>query len=202
MARLIPVKAAPEPASFDAAVRQPGNEWLRDQGIDPASMLPTGVELRPFWRACLDDLHAQYRGICAYLCVYIERQAGGATVDHFVPKSQRASLAYEWSNYRLACSIMNARKGIFDTVLDPFELVEGTFHLEFVTGRIYVNPALAPHDQQRAQETIDRLDLDSPGNRELRIRHFWQYVEYGRPEQFLKDYSPFVWTEAHRQGLL
>ena len=30
------------------------------------------------------------------------------SVDHYVAKSGRWDLAYEWSNYRLACAAMNS----------------------------------------------------------------------------------------------
>jgi len=202
LATVIPVEKQEEPANFDDDVRQPGLRWLREQKIVFNKKLPPGTELVPYWRKCLDDLHTSYAGVCAYLCVFVERVTGGVSVDHYVPKSLRARLAYEWSNYRLACFTMNARKLDFSSVLDPFTLKAETFLLELVTGRIYVNPRLTGTARKRAEDTIERLRLDSAECREIRARHYQNYCEFGYPEDYLKKYSPFVWIEAKRQGLL
>ena len=84
----------------------------RCQGADPAGSFP------PYWRAALDDLQAVYDRVCAYLCVRISTDA---SVDHYVAKSRRWDLVYEWSNYRLACATMNSYKGEYGDVLDPFD---------------------------------------------------------------------------------
>ena len=199
---MIHVVAQPEPASFDTEVRQKGHSWLRKKAIPLGSPLPPKTRLEPYWRRCLDDLHSSYNGCCAYLAVYIERVTGAGSVDHFIPKSQRADLAYDWSNYRLACSRMNSRKGGFDDVLDPFEVKTGWFRLEFVTGRIYPNPKLPDKQKSAIQKTINRLGLDDVGNRNLRTGHFQKFIANHISTDHLKDHSPFVWSEAERQGLL
>ena len=53
----------------------------------------------------------------------------------------------------------------------------------------------------QAERTIARLRLDSPEHNEMRARRFARYID-GRDEQILREWSPFVWHEAHRQGLL
>jgi hypothetical protein len=199
---VIPVEPRPEPAFFDQLVRQPGLRWLEKQGILLDRELPQGTELHPYWRKCLDELHGRYAGVCAYLCVYLEREAGGLGVDHFIAKSRQVALAYEWTNYRLASSTMNGRKLDFDTVLDPFTLRPGTYRLELVTGRIFVNPDLDEKARTVAQDTIDRLKLDNAGCREMRARHYEQYRTGQYTQEYFKSYSPFVWAEAKRQGLL
>jgi uncharacterized protein (TIGR02646 family) len=199
---MIHVDAKPEPASFDVEVRQKGLAWLLKKGIAMDQPLPANTTIVPYWRHCLDDMHTTYDGCCAYLAIFFERVTGGGSVDHFVAKSQRADLAYEWSNYRLACSRMNSRKREYDDVLDPFEVETGWFHLELVSGRIFPNPNLQPAQKDAVQTTIDRLGLDDPGNREVRARHFQNWFEKGYPVDYLRSYSPFVWYEATRQGLL
>lgn len=199
---MIPVAPQPEPDTFDKKVRQKGLQYLLKNGIRLDRALPVGTELSPYWRECLDDLYLRYNGLCAYLAVFFERVTGGGSVDHFVAKSKRADLAYEWSNYRLASSIINSRKGEFDDVLDPFEIREDMFHLELVSGSIYPNPALPAEELQRVTSTITRLGLDDPGCREMRARHYQYYCEKSYTGDFLKKHSPFVWREANRQGLL
>jgi len=199
---MIPVHPQNEPASFDKRVRQPGLLWLGKKNIPLKAVLQPGTKIKPYWRRSLDDLHKSYDGVCAYLCVFVERVAGGVSVDHYLPKSRQAGLAYEWSNFRLACMTMNSRKMDFSTVLDPFVIGPDTFRLELVTGRIYIRPDLLGAQRSAAQDTITRLRLDSYKCREMRARHYEKYREFGWPESWLQQYSPFVWVEANRQGLL
>lgn len=199
---MIHVSAQKEPDSFDAEVRQKGLAWLRKNAIPLELPLPPKTKLKPYWQSCLDEMHTSYNGYCAYLAVYIERVISVGSVDHFIPKLNRVDLAYEWSNYRLACSRMNSRKRDFEDVLDPFEVETGWFRLEPVTGRIYPNPSLSAELKGTIQTTIDRLGLDDAGNRGLRARYFHLYCSVGYPEKALKQQSPFVWVEARRQGLL
>ena len=199
---MIPVAAQPEPASFDQRVRQPGLAWLHEHGIALDQTLPANTTIAPYWRECLDDLHQKYDGICAYLCVFMQRAAGGSGVDHFAAKSHSAGLAYEWSNYRLACSTMNSRKRDFTDVLDPFFLSPDLFRLQLSIGHIYPNPELAPQAQVIVEQTIERLALDDTPCRNLRAEWFGDYVRKHIDADYLQRKSPFVWREAQRQGLL
>ena len=199
---MIPVTPQPEPATFDNKVRQKGLNYLRMKGFSLSHPIPKGTKLHPYWRDCLDDLHRSYQGICAYLSVFIERVTGGTSVDHFIAKSRLAGLAYEWSNYRLACSTMNSRKRNYESLLDPFEVRDGWFHLELVSGRVYANPLLPRSDKKAVEDTIKRLGLDDPQCRQMRARHFLYYVNEEVSSDHLRRNSPFVWYEAYRQGLL
>lgn len=199
---MMPVAAQPEPASFDAEVRQKGLAHLNMKGFPLGQPLPTKAEIEPYWRACLTDLHQAYGGICAYLGVFFERVMGGGSVDHFIAKSTSAGLAYEWSNYRLACSTMNSRKREYSDVLDPFFLAPDLFRLQLSTGHIHPNPGLDAVPMRLVEETIERLGLDDSQCRELRGRWYQDYLEHQLPANYLKEKSPFVWSEANRQGLL
>ena len=199
---MIPVLPQPEPPHFEVKVRQRGQRWLTQHGIAMAGPLPSDTDLPAYWRDVLDDLHAAYGGVCSYLCVFVSRVTGGATVDHFVAKSGLAGQAYEWTNYRFASGRMNARKRAFDDVLDPFELQAGTFHIEFVDLAIFPSPHLTLTQQEAAQQTIDRLGLDLPWARRERAELFEEYVAGHVDADFLRRRSPFVWHEASRQGLL
>ncbi|MCC6160460.1 MAG: hypothetical protein IT350_20575 [Deltaproteobacteria bacterium] len=198
---MIPVRRRPEPASFDAMVRQPGSAWLRSVGISPTDWKP-GSRI---WRKCLDDLHREYAGVCAYLCIFIEPVTGAKSVDHFVPKSIDPNLAFEWSNYRLACMTMNGRKSKRSVPLDPFRLRRETFHLELVTGRIYPNPDRSMILRRKAQAMIDLLGLDDGECRAIRAAWWNRYILcFSCPSgsTYLRDSAPFVYSEAKRQGML
>jgi len=84
---MIHVDAADEPATFDEKVRRPGLAFLQAKRIVLDEPLPPKTEIKPCWRACLDDLYANYNGICAYLAVFFERTTSAVSVDHFVAKS-------------------------------------------------------------------------------------------------------------------
>jgi uncharacterized protein (TIGR02646 family) len=204
---VIPVKEKAEPSTFAARVRQPGQAWLKANGIPFDGPKPKKLQLEPFWRECLAELHDAYGGICAYLCGYIELVEGAANVDHFVAASQKPVLAYEWSNFRLACLGKNRKKSV-QKVLDPFKLRSDTFRLELTTGRIYPNDALSTADKTLALKTIENLGLDDPGTRAYRARRFSEYLKIrgaernAELESWLERYYPFICYEARRQGLL
>jgi hypothetical protein len=94
------------------------------------------------------------------------------------------------------------RKNKFSDVLDPIGLAPDTFALNLADGSMFPNPALPRAEAQAAKKTINRLKLDSPGHRAMRLRHFNLYARGGIDSQTLKELSPFVWYEANRQNLL
>jgi hypothetical protein len=185
---VIHVDPQPEPPSFAKRVRQPGQKALAE-GKD---------ELPPHWRACLPDLYERYRGICAYLCVLIPRGTGARSVDHVVPKSKRRDLTYEWSNYRLVGSLMNARKREFEDVLDPFEIPDGWFLLELSFLQVMPSPSLDEATRARVQATIDRLGLNDEECVAARALYYQPYVEGELSAKLLQEWSPFVAREALR----
>ncbi|MCA9684756.1 MAG: hypothetical protein KC457_21405, partial [Myxococcales bacterium] len=138
----------PEPPDFDAKVRKLGAKALAK--LERAEI----NEPPPLWRPFIPALRRAYADICAYTCVRIPLVVGSAGVDHLLPKSRRPELAYEWSNYRLACGKMNARKNDLESVLDPFEIEDGWFALEFFGHQ--VRPAKGLHEPARGRvvETI------------------------------------------------
>lgn len=202
VAAVIHVAPQPEPASFDGNVRRRGLAWLDRNNIPLNRSLQEGTVLEPYWRDCLDDLYSLYSGTCAYLAIFFERVTGAGSTDHFVAKSKRVDLAYEWANFRLACTRMNSRKACHDDILDPFEIETGWFRLELVSGRIFPDPGALPALRDTIQSTIDRLGLDDRDHREMRARHYQEYREGWYPSEFLCRRSPFVWAEAVRQNLL
>ena len=198
---MIPVQEQQEPPHFDAEVRQPGLEWLKDNGIPPDLPPPKPGKLPTYWRRTLEDLWNAYGRVCAYHCYYFEWSCRPNT-DHYVAKSRNAGLAYEWSNYRLSCFGANSDKRNFDDILDPFKIAPETFLLELDTGRMYPNPNLPEEIHVLAQKTIDRLDLNDARLQEMRARHFETYLLKDVSADHLLRDSPFVHYEAARQGLL
>jgi hypothetical protein len=73
--------------------------------------------------------------------------------------------------------------------------------LNLADGSIKPNPDLPADTRSKAEATIERLELNDPEDKKMRARHFDDYCT-GIPEWYLWRYSPFVWHEANRQGLL
>jgi hypothetical protein len=156
---VIPVESAPEPQTFDAKVRQPGLAWLAEKGLTGVAAPPKGLKVKAYWTECLEDMLQAYDRICAYASLRIAHATGARSVDHFAPKSKALLAAYEWDNYRLACSLANARKNNFTDVLDPFVMQPDTFVLDVIAGGIKVSPHLHAPYSALAELTRNRLKL-------------------------------------------
>lgn len=222
---MIRLTLAPEPPSFQKTVREPGENALALLEGKPLPHKRSGAPIKatklkgdsplmangkpvkktvadfPYWTNCLDDLHRAYNGICAYYCFRCEK-ALLPQVDHFVAKcDQSPMLAYEWSNFRLACGAANTLKNRFPDVLDPAQIEDGWFHLDINSLRVYANPALSPPVRDAVDATITRLKLsegDALAVRQHAISHFRQ----GRVAfSFLELDHPFLARELARQGI-
>lgn len=201
---MIPVSPAPEPPGFDEEVRQPGLAALDrlaaryggSREAIPASEFP------PLWRNSLDDLLDRYNRICSCLCLYISRATGARSVDHFVAKPTAWQHAYEWHSYRLACGLMNARKGSASSVLDPFDVQEGWFVLDAVSFQVAPGDGLEAATMEAVNVTISRLRLNDQECCEARAEFAEDYwngeVTYG----YVARHAPFVAQELRRLGRL
>lgn len=202
MMRVIP---APEPDSFDRVVRQRGLGALRsmaEQEFDGSMDAIPVSRFPPYWRESLNDLLAAYHRICSYLCLYISRGTGARSVDHMVAKSIAWDQAYEWSNYRLACSLMNARKGQIASVLDPFEVEDGWFVLELVAFQVLPGQGLADPVATAATDTIDRLRLNDEECCSARAEYAEDYWREEITIGYVRRHAPFVESELRRQNML
>jgi len=210
---MIPVELKDEPEYFQEQIGIRGSEAIA-AGTDP---------LPAYWRSCLRDLWEAYGRVCSYCCMYIPPVVGWRTVDHFVPKSAELadddlgneddgqvdicvrrsrgrSVAYTWSNYRLACGRMNALKRDFEDVLDPFDVEAGWFEVEFTF--FQVCPGQNVDDSTRAlvKATIERLRLNDDECCGARKEWFDRYSCHSCNCALLTEMSPLVAREAERRG--
>lgn len=222
---MIPVRLQPIPVGFDFQheVFERGEDTIRQLaglstlrkwrgrklGARVASVREVTPEMlrdHPHWTRALDALHSAYDGYCAYLARYIE-PVETPTVDHFVAlrNSTDPMLAYTWSNYRLASSLMNGCKSAFDDVLDPFEIEHEWFALDLNTFRVVAGPKLPAARLAEANATIHRLHLDDKPICESRRRAFhkyWSPPAGKRPVPLwsLREDEPFLEYEMRRQN--
>lgn len=199
---MIRVAPAPEPAQFDERVRQPGLALIAQLAAEAGSedAVPPR-QFRPYWRRALCDLLASYNRTCAYLSLHIPLATGTPSVDHMVAKSTAWDQVYEWSNYRLACLLMNARKGVAD-VLDPFEIEDGWFALELVAFQVVPGQGVPADVRTRVVDTIDTLHLSDSVCCEARAAYAQDYWDGHIPLSYLRRRAPFVAKELERHGRL
>jgi hypothetical protein len=228
---MIHVELAPEPGTFQSTVREPGLRAIAEMvgkpppyprtggkpyeqrhfplpkgSTGPAVPITNEADLPPdefpaYWVDALDELKSCYQHICAYSCFRIHRVTGAGSVDHMVAKSKRWDRVYEWDNYRLACSRLNARKKDFTDVLDPFEVEDCWFVLELTGFQVLPNPAITDAAlKSRVQATIDRLQLDD--FRVDREADAQAYLDGHISLAWLARESPFVARELRRQRRL
>lgn len=214
---MIRVNLAPEPPGFDLAVRQRGLSAIAELIGLPPTIKRSGPRRKKianrredippesfpdYWTAAIDDLLRAYRRICAYVCCYIEPITGMPTVDHMIPKTLKWEHAYEWSNFRLACHLMNARKSDMTHVLDPFDVEDGWFELELVGFGLKCCASVDAELQRRIADTIETLGLNRSDCRDLRQAYAEAYWERHITWDYLHRRAPFVAAELKRQDCL
>ena len=190
---MIPVSPQKEPISFDRNVRKPGAAFLQ------ARPNPTSEEFRKknFWNRCLEDLQSAYNNICAYSACWIPSDQ---TVDHFQPRSQFPALAYEWSNYRLACSKVNNAKANKIGILDPFTIQTGWFVLDCASFYVHPGTGLKKALVRQIEHTITALELNKKWLVNWRFNVARDYSREIVTLTFLRDRYPFLASELLRQG--
>lgn len=190
---MIFVQEEAEPADFQTKVRTPGQAFLT---VNPT---PNSKEYNPhrYWKDI--DLHTAYGGICAYSAHWIPPKG---TVDHYIPKSVKSELAYEWSNYRLCTERMNNYKDNKLDVMDPFSIQSGWFVIDFDTFFIEPEDSLPKYVKTAVSETISRLRLNDDDDLiQDRANTVVLYSNGDVPFEFLRRRYPFIAGELERQGL-
>ncbi len=213
---MVRVQPTDEPGTFDATVRQPGLRALAEMVGEPSGRtvgrkfkkiaatrdeIPAGA-FPPYWREAIDDLLSSYKRLCAYLCLYIPRGTGAPSVDHMLAKSTKWDRVYEWNNYRLACSLMNSRKGAAAEVLDPFEIEDGWFALELVEFQLVPREGIPTEIVRATVDTIDRLRLNDRECCDAREEFAVDYWKGHIDLDYLTRHALFVARELRRQGRL
>lgn len=187
---MIPVAAVPEPETFEARARRPGNAWL---AANPEAKPVPGL-----WRAFTGDLAAGFDGRCGYAAML---DPTGGTVDHYLSTENHRRLAYEWSNYRFASAAVNSsKKDADDSVLDPFEVGAGWFEISLPSLQLLLTDRVPESHRAKAEFTLKRLQLRD-GERVLRWRRSWLEL-YERGELSLgglRRVAPLLAEAVERQ---
>ncbi len=192
---MIPVQIKPEPATFNAKVRQPGRAFLAQ------CQNPTNKDFKKnaYWKNSAQELHAAYSGICAYSCFYI---IPPGSTDHFLPKSTHPNEAYEWNNFRLCSHRMNLHKEASRDVIDPVVVQPGWFVLDIPSCLVLPGYGLSDIVKHQVETTIKVLQLNDDDY--LVQERCNLMVEFSTGDVTLAHLSrryPFLAAEIERQGL-
>jgi len=226
---MIPVAPQPEPCGpdydFHHDVYERGRDAIRQLAGQPPlhtwkgskikprvtrieDVTPRMIRDYPHWKRAMPALHRAYRGYCAYLARYIE-SVETPTTDHFIAlrNARDPMLAYTWSNYRLAHALVNGVKSAIPDVLDPFEIEEGWFAIDFGTFETVVGPAAPPEQRAAILHTIAALKLDGRALATTRRRaaeRYWAPPAGHAPIPLwsLEEDEPFLVRELRRQRRL
>ena len=193
---MIHVDLKPEPAGFDARVRQPGNTFLASCP-NPKS---GDWKKHNYWNRCNSELYQAYGGICAYCGQWFSKTTSVVSVDHFYPKSTHQEKAYEWDNYRLTTQTINNYKGD-KIVLDPFEISDGDIVIDFPSCLVKPRKDMTPAEKSKAKSTIQILHLNDEDQANQRCEIVMMYINGDISKQFLKTKYPFIAAELQRQDL-
>lgn len=193
---VIRVTLQPEPIGFDANVRKPGMKFL---AINHAPSIKD-FKNYTYWKWAAADLHAAYRGICAYTCFYLPPPG---TIDHFFPKSRRPNLAYEWSNLRLASHRVNGYKADRMDIVDPCDVEPGWFIMDIPSCLVRPGPGIANQVAEQVENTIRILRLnDDDAFVQERCNLMLEYAEGNVSLDFISRRYPFLAVEITRQGIV
>lgn len=156
----------------------------------------------PYWRDVLPEMRKAYGGLCAYLAMYLEPATGSSSVDHVVPRSQGWKLVYEWSNYRLAASLINARKSDLELLLDPVSIDDGLFAMDFAIMEVAPGSGATGDMRRKVKDTIITLGINLKDCVDQRTEYFDDYKSGDISLTYLTRRAPFIASELRRQGQL
>jgi len=189
------------PDNFDIRVKNPGIKFL----LDTPNPNNNQWKKHNYWKNAHNDLYNLYNGICAFCSTWTPRGFGSndpsqmTSIDHFIPKVHRPTLAYEWDNFRLCKARINSNKGESLEIIDPQYIDGDWFILDFDTFLINSNEGLPVYLTNRIERTIEILDLNHNDFVEQRIDIIKAYVlEYVTFIQ-LEEKFPFIAYEMLRQ---
>lgn len=214
---MIPLALAPEPPSFEAKVRRKGADAIAELVGEARVHSRRGPKRKaiaslreqippsafpPYWRDVQPEMLTAYHHLCAYLAMYLEPATGNPSVDHVIPRSKSWKRVYEWSNYRLAASLINAKKNDLELVLDPIALQPGSFALEMVELQVIAGSKVKGQLLHDVVSTIEVLGLNLPECRKQRLEYVTDYQAREITLRYLERRAPFIAQELRRQGLL
>ena len=132
-------------------------------------------------RACLREMQS---GMCAYCERKLDSSDARTRIDHFLPQSspQGMSRIFDWSNHYLSCDCSETCDCHKDAdtreIVNPDTDDPSRFFMYVSTGALCVAQGLSVKDRQKAQNTIDVLNLRCPSLESSRVIAFNKMRKY------------------------
>lgn len=187
---MIAVAKVKKPKDFDATVKVPGDQWLKDNA--------TAKRPKALWAPYTKTLAVGFSGLCGYAAML---DATGGTVDHYLSFKNHPKKTYDWSNYRFASGTLNSSKRNADNkVLDPFEVGDGWFEIELPSLQMRVTATVPAAQRAKAEFTLKQLGLRD-GERVIRWRQSWYalYLSGDLTLEGLRKVAPLIAQAVERQ---
>jgi len=192
---MIPVtKPTPdnEPELFLKNCREPGAAWLvAHPDKDPH-------EQSDWWSNFKPDVARLFGYRCGWQATSIDLDG---IVEHWLACGNRRGvaspnrhLAFEWTNYRYCAGKVNSRKGTLDDqILDPCDVQEGWFEVLLPSFRLVTTKKIPEQLRDKANFTLEQLQLDLFESRWTRWRWYLRYWNNGTPDlDGLRQDAPLV----------
>lgn len=200
---MIQVPQLPAPANFDARVKVPGEAFL---GTTPD---PTNRDFRNknYWGRVHQEMYDSYDGICSYSASWMPRATNQpltthSTIDHFIPRTDWPSGAYEWSNFRMARRDINENKGESLEIVDPFHIQNDWFEIDFMTCRIKATTAAHEVVRPRIARTLQVLRLNEYPIIDQRVGIIGDFAHDRVDLPTIQRLFPFIAREIIRQNVV
>jgi hypothetical protein len=163
---MMKITIPPPPQNFQNRVSVPGEAFLK---INPS---PKASEWRrhSHWTQVHTELYESYHGICNYCSSWSPRSLEGVpqnndwqtSIDHYKPKSKYPRDAYKWENFRLCRRRLNNLKKDYTDIIDPTEIENDWFWIDFTSFLLKPSPTLKDRDlYSKIFQTIKILRLNT-----------------------------------------
>ena len=195
---MLPIILSDEPEEFNEKVRKKGKNYLKRVKNPTTKQWKT----HSYWLNVKNDLRDAFKSVCAYSCHWVSDDTGWATCDHYIDKFSEPNLAYEWTNYRFVCGVLNGRKKN-ESIIDPVNMMAGTFIIDFPSLLVKPSDSLEESEYKHAISTINILGLNSESTcLKSRFTHLMEYSNNCINDDYLSRHAPFIFSELTRQHLL
>jgi len=150
-------------------------------------------------RRCLREMQS---GMCAYCERELDSSDARTRIDHFVPQSSPLGVSriFDWTNHYLSCDCLETcdshKANDIKEIVNPDTDDPSKFFTYVGTGAICVAAGLSVKDTQKAQDTIDVLNLGCPSLNSSRVIVFNRMRKY-LGESMLRTVIKYHIVEFH-----
>lgn len=175
------------PQGWQEHVGNAGCKWLSEPGTTNRS----AERPSPLWLKYRDEIGEAFDLICCYTVVFV----ANGHADHFIPweevkGTERAHLAFEWSNIRYSDGWINQSKGS-NKLPDPFLVRDDWFELKLPSLELHPTGNHPPDQDRAVKYLLQRVQKD-PRVMKTRRAYFLQYKQGIRTIELVDREAPLL----------